>query len=41
MTGEHPYKMRFANSSQPLYRVEISAERLADITSRSAVPSAA
>ena len=41
MTGEHSYKMRFANSSQPLYRVEISAERLADITSRSAVPSAA
>lgn len=41
MTGEHPYKMRFANSSRPLYRVEISAEQLADITNRTAMQGAA
>ena len=29
MTGEHPYKMRLATSTVPLYRVEASAEMLA------------
>jgi CelD/BcsL family acetyltransferase involved in cellulose biosynthesis len=29
MTGEYPYKMRFANASRLLYRVEASAEELA------------
>ena len=41
MTGEHPYKMGFATSSRPLYRVEISAEQLADITNRTAMQGAA
>jgi len=41
MTGEHPYKMRFANSSRPLYRVETNAEQLADITSRTTIEGAA
>ena len=31
MTGEYPYKLRLANSSQPLYKVEVSAQELAGI----------
>ncbi len=31
MTGEYPYKMRLANASRPLYRVEVTAQELADI----------
>ena len=34
MTGEYPYKLRLANASRPLYRVEASAEELADIAER-------
>jgi len=29
MTGEQPYKLRFATGSEPLYRIEPSAEKLA------------
>jgi CelD/BcsL family acetyltransferase involved in cellulose biosynthesis len=31
MTGEYPYKLRFANASRMLYRVEASAEELGEI----------
>jgi hypothetical protein len=31
MTGEYPYKNRLATGMQPLFRVEASAEQLADI----------
>jgi CelD/BcsL family acetyltransferase involved in cellulose biosynthesis len=31
MTGEYPYKLRLANSSQPLYKVEVGAQELASI----------
>lgn len=34
MTGEYPYKLRLANASRQLYRVDLSAEQLADIGSR-------
>ncbi len=34
MTGEYPYKLRFANASQPLYRIEASAEELYEIAHR-------
>lgn len=29
MTGEQPYKLRFATGSEPLYKVEVSAQQLA------------
>jgi len=32
LTGEYPYKLRLANSSRALYRVELNAQQLADIT---------
>ena len=32
MTGEYPYKMRFANALRPLYKVDITAEDLVAIT---------
>ncbi len=31
MTGEYPYKLRLANASRQLFRVDLSAEQLADI----------
>jgi CelD/BcsL family acetyltransferase involved in cellulose biosynthesis len=32
MTGEQPYKLRFATGSEPLYRIEASVERLSALT---------
>ena len=32
MTGEHPYKMRFATSAEPLFSVQASAEELRRVT---------
>jgi CelD/BcsL family acetyltransferase involved in cellulose biosynthesis len=32
MTGEQPYKLRLATSRVPLYRVQATAEQLADVT---------
>jgi CelD/BcsL family acetyltransferase involved in cellulose biosynthesis len=40
MTGEYPYKLRLANASRPLYKVETTAQQLAEIAGR-AVSSAA
>jgi len=40
MTGEYPYKLRLANASHPLYKVEVSAHELAQIAGR-AISSAA
>ena len=40
MTGEYPYKLRLANASHPLYKVEMSAHELAQIAGR-AISSAA
>jgi CelD/BcsL family acetyltransferase involved in cellulose biosynthesis len=34
MTGEYPYKLRLANATQPLFRVDLSARQLAEIASR-------
>ncbi len=34
MTGEYPYKLRLANASRPLYRVEAGAQELAAIAER-------
>jgi len=34
MTGEYPYKLRLANSSQLLYKVEVGAQELASIAER-------
>lgn len=34
MTGEYPYKLRFANASRMLYRVEASAAQLAAVSQR-------
>jgi CelD/BcsL family acetyltransferase involved in cellulose biosynthesis len=31
MTGEYPYKLRFANASRPLYQLELNAQQLTDI----------
>ncbi len=31
MTGEYPYKLRLANSSRPLYKVELTAQQLGGI----------
>ena len=31
MTGEYPYKLRFANASRPLYQLAVNAQQLADI----------
>jgi CelD/BcsL family acetyltransferase involved in cellulose biosynthesis len=31
MTGEYAYKLRFANATRMLYRVEVSAQQLADL----------
>jgi CelD/BcsL family acetyltransferase involved in cellulose biosynthesis len=36
MTGEYPYKLRFANSSRPLYKLEIEASDLAHAFARRA-----
>lgn len=41
MTGEYPYKLRFANSSRPLFRVEVTAEDLAAISRNMPVISSA
>lgn len=41
MTGEYSYKLRLANDSRPLLRVDVSAERLADMAERIAATSAA
>lgn len=40
MTGEYPYKLRLANASRPLYKVEATAQQLAEIAGR-AISSAA
>jgi CelD/BcsL family acetyltransferase involved in cellulose biosynthesis len=40
MTGEYPYKLRLANGSRPLYRIDASARELAEIAERR-IPSAA
>ncbi len=40
MTGEYPYKLRFANASHALYTIDITAEQLAEVTKRPVVPSA-
>ena len=34
MTGEYPYKLRLANASRPLYKVEMSAQELAEAAGR-------
>ena len=31
MTGEQPYKLRFATGSEPLYKVEATAQQLAGV----------
>ena len=36
MTGDYPYKLRLANSSRPLYKVELSAAELADMGAQAA-----
>jgi CelD/BcsL family acetyltransferase involved in cellulose biosynthesis len=41
MTGEYPYKLRLANGSLPLCRVDLSAEQLADIAEPKATTTAA
>jgi CelD/BcsL family acetyltransferase involved in cellulose biosynthesis len=41
MTGEYPYKLRLANDSRPLFRIDASSATLADIASRAATPTAA
>jgi CelD/BcsL family acetyltransferase involved in cellulose biosynthesis len=41
MTGEYPYKLRLANASRQLFRVDVSAEQLADIANRTPFASAA
>jgi CelD/BcsL family acetyltransferase involved in cellulose biosynthesis len=35
MTGEYPYKLRLANTSRQLLRVDLSAEQLAELATRS------
>lgn len=34
MTGEYPYKLRLANASRPLFRVNVSAQQLGEIANR-------
>jgi len=34
MTGEYPYKLRLANSSRALYKLEVRAQELAEIAAR-------
>lgn len=41
MTGEYPYKLRLANASHPLFRVEVSAEQLAGIAKQRITTTAA
>lgn len=41
MTGEYPYKLRLANASRPLFRVDLSAKQLADIANHEPTASAA
>lgn len=41
MTGEYPYKLRLANASRQLFRVDASAEQLANIARRMPAASAA
>jgi CelD/BcsL family acetyltransferase involved in cellulose biosynthesis len=41
MTGEYPYKLRLANASHSLFRVDVSALRLADIAEPKATTTAA
>jgi CelD/BcsL family acetyltransferase involved in cellulose biosynthesis len=36
MTGEYPYKLRLANASRALYKIEMSAQELAKITAEKA-----
>jgi hypothetical protein len=41
MTGEYPYKLRFANASRPLYQIDVEADALARIAARTAIAGAA
>jgi hypothetical protein len=41
MTGEYPYKLRLANASHPLFRVDVSAEQLAGIAKQRITTTAA
>jgi CelD/BcsL family acetyltransferase involved in cellulose biosynthesis len=41
MTGEYSYKLRLANASHPLFRVDTSAEQLADIAEQKETTTAA
>ena len=41
MTGEYPYKLRLANASRPLFRVDVSADHLADIAEQKTATNAA
>lgn len=41
MTGEYPYKLRLANASQTLFRLDLSAEQLVQISRRVPASSAA
>ena len=41
MTGEYPYKMRFATSSRPLYKLELSAQQLTAFAKRIRLSTAA
>jgi len=41
MTGDYPYKLRLANASRPLLRIDVSAEQLADVGNRAPVATAA
>jgi CelD/BcsL family acetyltransferase involved in cellulose biosynthesis len=41
MTGEYPYKLRLANASHPLFRVDVSAEQLAGLGKQSITTTAA
>ncbi len=41
MTGEYPYKLRFANASRPLYQLALNAQQLTDILDSAVVSPAA
>jgi CelD/BcsL family acetyltransferase involved in cellulose biosynthesis len=41
MTGEYPYKLRLANASRPLFRLDVSAEQFAEIAEQRIITTAA
>jgi CelD/BcsL family acetyltransferase involved in cellulose biosynthesis len=41
MTGEYPYKLRLANASRPLLRIDLSAGQLSEIANRALASTAA